>query len=411
MLKNIFSIVKANRRLIENFISLISLKGIDFLIPLLIFPYLIRTLGIDTFGLLAFSTAFNIYFGAIIHYGYSVTAVRDIARVRDNQTDLNKLYSSLITLSFLLVLVSAIIISFLVLLIPNLKENWLLHFTSFFYISMFSFFPSWFFQGIEKMKFIAYINLVSKILYMVSLFLLVLKPEDYILVPFLHGVFMLISVIISFLIIHKHFKLKYIKPSKADLKKILKEGRHAFIVQLAPTLYNSTTTFILGYTATYTLVGVYASATKLIDALNSISIIILNTFLPYLSINIKRHKTFSYIMWSVALVLVILAFVFSDFLITFLYGAKNLVVSDWFKLLIPMVLFVFIRNTYGPSYLMLINKERVYKNIVLYSCVSFFILSIILVPVYSLKGAVFIMLGATFIMSGYTYYYFLKYRE
>jgi PST family polysaccharide transporter len=246
---------------------------------------------------------------------------------------------------------------------------------------------------------------------MLSLFLLVLKPEDYILVPLLHGIFMLISVITSFIIIHKHFKLNYIRPSKADIKKILKEGRHAFIVQLAPTLYNSTTTFILGYTATYALVGIYASATKLIDALNSISIIILNTFLPYLSIDIKRHKTFSYIMWFVALILVILAFVFSDFLITFLYGAKNLVVSDWFKVLIPMVLFIFIRNTYGPSYLMLIDKERVYKNIVLYSCIVFFILSMVLVPIYSLKGAVFIMLGASFVMSLFTYYYYLKYRN
>lgn len=402
---------KDNRRLLTNFISLISIKGVDFLIPLLIFPYLVRTLGIDIFGLLAFSTAFTIYFGVIIHYGYSITAVRDIARVKSNEKALSKLYSTLISLSFLLIFVCIILIVVLLILVPSLNEYWVLHICSFFHVAMFSLFPSWFFQGIEKMKFIAYINLSTKILYILSLFLLVTGPEDFVLVPFLHGIFMTISVIVSFITIHFYFKIKYEIPSILELKGVLKAGKHSFIIQLAPTLYNSTTTFILGYTTTNTLVGIYASATKLIDALNSASIIISTTFLPYLSVNLNKHKMFSYIMWFIGVVVTLFAFIFSDIIILFFYGSENLIVSTWFRALVPMVLFIFIRNTYGPNYLMLVDKEKVYKNIVLYTCLVFFVLSIFIVPTFEIKGGVFIMLGTTFIMAILTLYYYFKYRK
>lgn len=413
MINKFFLLIKNkdNRRLFTNFISLFSIKGVDFLIPLLIFPYLVRTLGIDVFGLLAFSTAFCVYFGAIIHYGYSISAVRDISRVKSDEKALGKLYSSLISLSFVLVFVCVILIMLLLIFIPSLKEYWLLHICSFFHVAMFSLFPAWFFQGIEKMKFIAYINLSTKILYILSLFLLVTGPEDFILVPFLHGFFMTISVLASFIIIHFYLKIKYERPSIKELKGVLKSGKHSFIIQLAPTLYNSTTTFILGYTSSNTIVGIYASAIKLIYALNSASIIISTTFLPYLSVNLSKHKMFSYIMWFIGVTVTLLAFIFSDTIILFFYGNENLIVSTWFRALVPMVLFIFIRNTYGPNFLMLIDKERTYKNIVLYTCLVFFVLSILIVPKFNLQGGVFIMVGTTAIMCFSTLYYYFKHRK
>jgi len=413
MINKFFLLIKNkdNRRLFTNFISLFSIKGVDFLIPLLIFPYLVRTLGIDVFGLLAFSTAFCVYFGAIIHYGYSISAVRDISRVKSDEKALGKLYSSLISLSFVLVFVCVILIMLLLIFIPSLKEYWLLHICSFFHVAMFSLFPAWFFQGIEKMKFIAYINLSTKILYILSLFVLVTGPEDFILVPFLHGFFMTISVLASFIIIHFYLKIKYERPSIKELKGVLKSGKHSFIIQLAPTLYNSTTTFILGYTSSNTIVGIYASAIKLIYALNSASIIISTTFLPYLSVNLSKHKMFSYIMWFIGVTVTLLAFIFSDTIILFFYGNENLIVSTWFRALVPMVLFIFIRNTYGPNFLMLIDKERTYKNIVLYTCLVFFVLSILIVPKFNLQGGVFIMVGGTAIMCFSTLYYYFKHRK
>jgi PST family polysaccharide transporter len=412
MIKRILQLLKnkENVQLIANFFSLVSIKGFDLLIPLFILPYLVRTLGIDVFGLTQFSLAFCMYFGALIHYGYSITAVREIARSRNNKEELSRKYSAFLSVALLLLFASLIILTLIVFIVPSLKEYWVLHVYTFYFIAMQSLFPSWFFQGMEKMKYIAFINLSTKVLFLISLVFLVKGPGDYLLVPLLNGVAMSISTLISFWIIRNQFKVAFRRSGYSELKGVLVDGRHAFISLFAPTLYNSTTMFILGYTSSNYIVGIYASATKLIDALNSIALLLSNTFLPYLSRNIRKHAMFSKIMLLCGLVLTIFAFIFSEQLILLLYGKENIAVSFYFRILTPMVLFIFIRSAYGPNFLMLIGKDRVYKNVVLYSCLFFFVMAIIIVPLFEIYGALSIMLGTTFVMAALTYYYFRKFK-
>ena len=293
--------------------------------------------------------------------------------------------------SLLLMAGSFCILILLIGTIPRLQSNWSLHICTFYFIAIQSFFPSWFFQGIEKMKYIAIINLATKVLFLFCLIFFVKKPGDYLLVPLLNGFAMTISVIISLRVINKHFNIKYITPNYTVIKDVIKSGRHSFIALSAPTLYNSTSMFLLGFTSETRIVGVYASATKLIDALNSLAVLFSTTFLPFLSRNIKKHLIFSKIMLLVGIVLTTLAFMFSDQIILLLFTNENIAVSWYFKLLTPMVLFIFIRLTYGPNYLMLVGEEVLYKKIVLISCLIFFCLAFYLVPQYKIYGAIFIL--------------------
>ena len=401
---------KENVQLIANFFSLVSIKGFDMLIPLFILPYLVRTLGIDVFGLTAFSLAFCMYFGAFIHYGYSITAVREIARARKDKELLSKQYSTYISLSVVLLFISLILFTVAVAVIPTLREYWILHLYTFYFVDMQSLFPAWLFQGMERMKYIAFINLSTKVLYLVALLFMVTGPGDYLLVPLLNAFAMTVSTIVSFWIIHKQLKIRYRKTELGEIIIAMKEGKHAFISLFAPTLYNSTTTFILGYTSSNYIIGIYASATKLIDALNSIALLLSNTFLPYLSRNIKKHFVFSRMMIVIGLLLTAGSLLFSEYIISFLYGADKLEIAYYFKLLTPMVFFIFVRFTFGPNYLMLIGKDSLYKNIVLYSCLFFFFMALILVPIYELYGAIAIMLGTTLLMAILTYWFYWKFR-
>ena len=54
------------KRLVSNFMSLSVLRGFQFIIPLITLPYLVRTIGIENFGLVKLAISLNLYFGAIL---------------------------------------------------------------------------------------------------------------------------------------------------------------------------------------------------------------------------------------------------------------------------------------------------------------------------------------------------------
>ena len=401
---------KSSIQLIKNFSALISIKGIDFIIPLIIFPYLIKNIGISNFGLLSFSLSFSLYFGAVIHYGFSITAVRDIARVKDNYKLLSEKFNIFIFTSISLFLISLFIFLISIKFIPLLNKDFYLHLSSFFLIAMQSFFPSWFFQGIEDMKFIAYLNIGAKILYLLAIFLFINEPNDYIFVHVYYALSITISTIISFFLIKYKYKMNFRLPEIKEVLGVLKEGRHAFLSQFSPNLYNNTATFFLGMTVSNSVLGVYASSTKIIDAFNSIGILLSNTFLPSISMDIKNHKFFKKLMLLTGGGLFLFSLLFSDLIVSIFIKEDSEIVSRYFKLLTPMIFFIFLRFTYGNNYLMLIGKEKLYKNIVLLVCLLFFGLTFILIPSLNIYGSIIIMLGASGTMALFSYIYYLKHK-
>ncbi|MQR87687.1 oligosaccharide flippase family protein [Bacillus megaterium] len=70
---------KINKKLLENVLSLVVLQGSNYILPLITFPYLVRILGAENFGLIAFATSFMYFFIVFTDYGFNVTATKKIA--------------------------------------------------------------------------------------------------------------------------------------------------------------------------------------------------------------------------------------------------------------------------------------------------------------------------------------------
>ena len=399
------------KRLISNFFSLIVLRGFQFLLPLVTLPYLVRTIGIENFGLVNFALSLGMYFGAIIQFGFGITATREIARHRDDPVKLAQIYSATLTASMFLALVSAMLFTAIVLSFEIFYKHLDLYLFTLAFIVFQSLFPIWFFQGMEKMKYITFLTLGTSAMFLISLFLFVKQQDDFVLVPLLNAVAALITLIISITLIKKQFKVKITKPSGQEITYLLKEGRHAFVAQLSPNLYNNSAVFLLGLFTNNTIVGLYTAATKVIGAVASLGVILSNTFLPYFARNIQNHHLFQKLMLTTGLTLTVTTFVLAGWITELLFSVDNIEVATYIQWTAISILLLFSLKTYGDNFLMLVGKDKIVKNIALYTSLAFFGIALLIIPLWGIWGAIATLVGARFTMAIFQFSFYLKYKH
>ncbi len=192
-----------NKKVIENFSYLSVLQILNMLIPLIVFPYLIRILGGDIYGLVIYAQAIIGYFVVLINFGFNITATKEISINKDNKEKLNRIISSVLILKAILFLISFLILTTLIIVIPEFREHKLLFYLTLWMCIYEFIFPVYFFQGIEEMKYITIITIISRTIFLGLIFLMVKESEDYLLVPIINGMGAIIAGIISQYIVIK----------------------------------------------------------------------------------------------------------------------------------------------------------------------------------------------------------------
>lgn len=156
---------KDAKTLLENFLSLSALQLFGMLLSIVTLPYVLRTIGFEKYGIIIFSGSLISYFQSLTDFSFGVTAVRDVAVFKDNPKKINLIYSKVITIKSMFLLISLFLISVVVLLYPPFFENRLIYALSMLQLVGATLFPEWFFQGIEKMRYITYLNLGVKVFF------------------------------------------------------------------------------------------------------------------------------------------------------------------------------------------------------------------------------------------------------
>lgn len=220
---------KERKVVLANFFSLTTLQTINYILPVIVLPYLIRVLGPEKFGLIAFAQAFIQYFMILTDYGFSLSATRSISLCRGQKNKVCSIFSSVMTLKIILTFVSFLILIAIINLVPRFKHDWLVFVFSFGAVVGNTLFPVWFFQGHEKMRYISVTNIFGGIIYTACIFVCIKGPDDYLLAPLLNSLFFLFTGTISLYIAFSRFELEFFFQTYADIKQELRMGWDIFI--------------------------------------------------------------------------------------------------------------------------------------------------------------------------------------
>ena len=315
---------KITNRLVDNFISLVALQIISYVIPLITLPYLSRILAVDKFGLIFFAAAFMQYFIILIDFGFDLSATREIAVNRYNKNNLSNIFNSVIIIKISLMILSFIILCLILLFIPKFKENGLIFLLSFLMVAGNAIYPTWFFQGMEHMKYITFLNILSKTIFLILIFIFVKHQSDYVLVPLLNSLGFLTAGVLGFIFAVKKFNVKLYFPKINSLKRQFKYSSEFFISRLSVSIYTNTNTFCLGLVNSNLLVGYYVAAEKIYQAVNGLKTPLVTALYPFISKNkdIKLYKKIFYIALVITFFVVAAFFIFSKEFITIFYGEQ-----------------------------------------------------------------------------------------
>lgn len=405
---------EAKKRIFSNFLSLFILQGANYILPLLTVPYLIRVLGVENFGLLAFATATITYFQIITDYGFNLTATREVSLSRDNKKKLVEIYSSVLIIKLTLVLVSFALLNLLILGFDRFEADKDIYLLTFGMVVGQALFPVWFFQGMERMKFISYINIGSRVLFTLAIFIFVRSEGDIYLVPLFNSLGAIAGGLYALYLVKKEFKISFAFQRSSIVKNYLVDGWHVFLSRIYVNLYTTTNVIVLGLLTNNTVVGYFSVAEKIVSAISGLYSPLMQAFYPYMAGLYARSKLrffemfsrFNVILLASSVLLTFLAFLFKAQIVGLVAGSVDQGIASVFSVLV----FAILASPFGSSFtngLLVLKENQLVSKVVRDTMILNMMIVVPLIYLYQAVGlAMTYVLGQLF----HSLYYFYHYK-
>lgn len=363
LLKNLI-----NSKVTKNGIWMFLLQGFNTIVPLITLPYITRILSPTAYGNFALALNWISYFQVIVEYGFDLTGPRQIV-MRESDEDLNKIYSNIISARFILLIVCCIFFIVIIYFTCIGKTQIKCMSILFFMVVAVVFQQNWFFQGISEMQNISIINMISRTISVLLIFLLIKNPEDVYLYCFLYAFNYIVSGLIGCFIVHYKYKIHFKVYDISLIFKCISDGWHLFLSSAMGKIFGSIAITVLGMISTKEDIGIYSVINKIPYVLTILFSALSQTIYP---INCRNFQT-SYIegikkvkkiaipilivFISIGSLIIILRYYIVYYAFGYVYAQKSI-------LLIPLIIwavFGIINNFLGIQILVASGHQKEYS--------------------------------------------------
>ncbi|CUT07100.1 polysaccharide transporter, PST family [Candidatus Kryptonium thompsonii] len=385
-LRNIISHPE-HKILLKNTFSLSILQFANYVLLLITIPYVVRVIGPDKFGLISFAQAFATYFLLVVNYGFDLSATREILSNRDNKNTLVRIYSNvLFTKAFLFTLCTLIFTS-LIFLIPKFRENILVFIVSYLIVAGYVLFPTWLFQGLEKLYITSIFNFIVKLLFTIGIFIFVRNKNDFYLVPLLMSLGQIFAGTLALMYSLKLLDWKINMPRLEDIFRELKNGFSVFISLVFINFYTISNTFILGFFAPHENVGYFVSGSKLVLVFQTLVLAPLaQSLYPHvgkilrndLNRGIEYIKKFSVIVTALTLPASIFLLIFAPILVKVFLGDQYLPSINVVRILSFFPFIIGLSNLYGIQTTLNLKMDKDFFKVVMGGSIINLLLNVLL---------------------------------
>ncbi len=258
------------RPLVSDALALYAVQGLNFLLPLLLLPYLLRVLTPEGYGAVMLAQSLVGYGAILVDFGFNFTAARDIAAHRQDPAAVLRIYWTTVVAKLALFFLASVALALVVLLVPGFRLRWELFAVSGLLLVGNLAFPVWYLQGMSRLKDVALVQALAKMIVAVLVVAAVRSASDLVTAAAILASPQLLGAVGAWLLGRALMPAGTYRPGLAEVRAALADSRHMFASIASTTLYLHTNTLVLGLVAGEREVGFYSLATRLASTLQSL---------------------------------------------------------------------------------------------------------------------------------------------
>lgn len=386
-----------------------------YIFPLIIIPYISRTLGVRNIGVYSYTYSIVTYFMLFSMLGINNYGNREISKVRDNKKQLSKTFSSIYYLQLIITLLMCL--SYIIFLIFFCKEYKLVFLIQFLSLLSVCFDINWLFFGLEKFKITIIRNFFIKLFSLILILIFVKSKSDLWVYTLISSSSILFSQLYLF-----YKSRNIVKFEKISFKEIFKHFKNClilFIPVLAYGVYRIMDKTMLGSISSVIELGYYDNSEKLINIPIGIITALGTVMLPHMSYLFKKdgeeYKNKIYDSMKLVLILSV-SMAFGLFLVSedisiVLFGSEYIKSGGIIKLLSITIIASAWANVIRTQFLIPKSKDNIYIFSTIGGAVINLILNLIFIKKYGAYGACIGTICAEFFVMIYQTISTKKYLE
>lgn len=352
------------KSLTKNTIFYMVYNILNIIFPFITGIYVARILLPNEIGMVESAKNLVQYFVILSFLGIPTYGLREIAKCRNNQKELNKTYTELMIINAISTICFGVLYLLLIFLVPIYKEQINLYLIVGLLIFLNLFNNTWLYEGLEEFQYISIRNLLFKIISFFILIVFVRNENDYLWYASINVIGTAGNYIINILNSKKIVKFSF---EKIEIKKHMKFILYLVFVNLAIEIYSLVDITMLGLLCEKSNVAFYSYGIKiyriLISVLNALTTVVVPKLaLMYSENKIKEYnnliaKTFKAIILITVPIIIGILFT-ANFLICYIYGEAYISSAYVLKILSISLLISPIGYLLGSRVMLITENEK-----------------------------------------------------
>lgn len=249
------------RNMMQDTIWVMVLQGLNYLIPLFVWPYLMTVLGSEGFGKIGFSLQLMQFMMLMTDFGFNLSATKQIATAGTREA-IDRIATDTLCAKLLL-FAFCTVMTVLLLLLPQYTPYRPIVWVMFPMLlgNLFSF--QWLFQGLGKIRQVSIITGICRLLILPITFWLVKSQEDVLRAGMILASTYVLSGIAMSVWVVKGSVFRFVPTSCRRVKNALCRSLPLFVSTATSSIYAVLFVVILGYFVSPSEVGCYSAVEKI----------------------------------------------------------------------------------------------------------------------------------------------------